>query len=250
MIILILQNLCAMPVLLDDVSAAEKRASRRRWIAERDAHEQLAQTWTRERYIYEGELRYWDQQRVRWREEEREEQHHREQEKNEERARWAREKQQEEALRNVERARWEEERQRQGRIREEVEKWTQGAYWTQPWPDANCTAFGKRMYRAMLKEMDVCAAMPISIHGAPLDSPQSCYRDVSMMSFCLCVDLCLTAVQDQGNLWASWLTKAEEPSCTPYWGAIYEKVSDLWHVAASFSSDAIIFRAVFPGKEE
>jgi hypothetical protein len=153
----LLQNLCVLPVLLDDVPAAQKAAMRREWIVEQKEHEVLQQRWAHERALYEADANHWAEERLRWQSEER----------------------QEELSRHEERKRWEEEKKREGLVREEVERWAQGYYWTEPFADRHCYAYGTRAYRSMMKEADVCRNMPMLIHGHTIERPETCERDVS-----------------------------------------------------------------------
>lgn len=147
------QNLGLISCLLDDVPASEKRAMRRQWRAEQKAHQELGHEWARERTQYEHEMRRSQDKMKEWREEEH---------------------------------RWEEARRDEERHRKEIQHRREGVYWMAPIGDPGCIAFGTRRYRGHLKDipfglpwLEVCSDMPITIHGRPIDRPDSCYRDVS-----------------------------------------------------------------------
>ncbi|KAI0774439.1 hypothetical protein C8Q74DRAFT_1270041 [Fomes fomentarius] len=168
--LLILQNLGWVASFADDVPADEKWAMRRQWKEETKAHEFLVRQWDHNRASYEEEVRGWEHKRAEWREEEK---------------------------------KWEEMRRDEERRHKEVERL--GPNWTVPIGDSGCMEYGTRIYRAQLKDLNICANMPITVHGRVIDKPDQCKRD------------------QHGQVWGAWYVNYDEPSCTPYWGPFIDK---------------------------
>ena len=123
------------------------------WKEEKAAHQTLAREWARERAQFEREMRRSEEKLAEWRQVERE---------------------------------WEERRREEELRRKEIERRREGTYWTMPIGDPGCVAYGTRIYRAHLKDipwnvpwLEVCADMPVRIHGRGIDKPDNCTRDVS-----------------------------------------------------------------------
>ena len=148
-----------MPVLKDDIPAAEKAARRREWLREEAVHEQLARKWDHDRAIFEEAERAWSKERAQW-----------------------------EAVReswDEERMKWDDERRAEERHRRMVERRRQGVYWTEPVGDAQCHSYNTRAYRAILKDvphdlnwLEVCSEMPIGFRTRVIDRPDGCERNV------------------------------------------------------------------------
>ncbi|KAI0722797.1 hypothetical protein C8Q76DRAFT_720350 [Earliella scabrosa] len=150
LVLFLAQNLGLVTCPMDNVSAAEKRALRRQWKAEKTAHDANVRGWNQERAFHEKEVRGWEQQRAEWREEERQ---------------------------------WEERRRDEERHRKEIERRRQGVWWTEPVGDAGCVAYGTRAYRARLMDIpqnlnwrEVCEDMPVTIHERAIDAPDKCEK--------------------------------------------------------------------------
>lgn len=157
LVLFLAQNLGLVTCPMDNVSAAEKRALRRQWKADKIAHDADVRGWNQERAFHEKEVRGWEQQRAEWREEERQ---------------------------------WEERRRDEERHRKEIERRRQGVWWTEPVGDAGCVAYGTRAYRARLMDIpqnlnwrEVCEDMPVTIHESAIDAPDKCEKLVSEPSY-------------------------------------------------------------------
>ncbi|KAI0722805.1 hypothetical protein C8Q76DRAFT_720358 [Earliella scabrosa] len=151
LVLFLAQNLGLVPCPMDNVSAAEKRALRRQWKAEKTAHDADVRGWNQERAFHEKEVRGWEQQRAEWREEERQ---------------------------------WERERLAEQRRRNEVERRRQGVWWSEPWKNRGCYEHGKQSYSAHLFDipgdlnwLEVCMGMPITIEGRRFEQPDKCEHD-------------------------------------------------------------------------
>ncbi|KAI0832596.1 hypothetical protein BC628DRAFT_1414880 [Trametes gibbosa] len=180
LVMFLAQNVGLMRCPLNDVSAQQKAALRRQWAqekaewaAEQDAHRADVDTWTRERAEHAEELAGWQRDLEDW----------------------ARRRAEEEAHRL------------------ELERRSQGVYWTEPLGDPNCHAYGTRTYYSWLRDLpgdlnwrEVCFNMPpVVVHGRTFTTPDKCERN------------------GKGETIGTWYVSGGEPACVPRWGDFSDK---------------------------
>ncbi|OJT13299.1 hypothetical protein TRAPUB_10065 [Trametes pubescens] len=182
LVLLICQNagLVRCP-LNDNVSAADKTALRQQWKEEWQKHQTELETWKREHAEYEKEAAGWERGR---------EEHKKELED------------------------WQRQREEEARHRLELQRRSQGVYWTEPHGDPHCRAYGTRAYYAYLKDVpgdlswrEVCYNMPpVPISGGRnLTEPDTCERN------------------DKGDIVGTWHVSSGEPNCMTGWGWFEDK---------------------------
>ncbi|KAI0832606.1 hypothetical protein BC628DRAFT_1347478 [Trametes gibbosa] len=163
-----------------DAHRDEVEDARRRWGVEQEAHRAEVGTWTRERAEHVDEVAGWQRDR---------DGHARELED------WARQRAEEAAHRL------------------ELERRSQGVYWTEPLGDPNCHAYGTRTYYSWLRDLpgdlnwrEVCFNMPpVVVHGRTFTTPDKCERN------------------GKGETIGTWYVSGTEPGCTTHWGEISAK---------------------------
>lgn len=82
---------------------------------------------------------------------------------------------------------WRAQREEEARHRLEVQRRSEGVWWTEPRGEARCRAYGTRAYSAYLRDvpaglnwLEVCYDMPpVVIHGRNVSKPDKCEMNVS-----------------------------------------------------------------------
>ena len=210
-VIFVAQNLAYLPILADDLSAAEKAQIRREWAVEKHNHQLELIQWHMDRADHRTEALKWEHARQAWPKEREAEERRRqalrdafdeerkqdEHERQEARDNFNREWEAEERRRQNKRAafkketeEWERQREQEEQRRKDIERRRQGTHWSELVVDSRCYEYGTRAYEARLlgipEELDwreVCDGMPIEIHGRRIESPHDCHRNVSSTSF-------------------------------------------------------------------
>ncbi|KAL1944323.1 hypothetical protein VTO73DRAFT_3508 [Trametes versicolor] len=108
---------------------------------------------------------------------------------------------------------WRAQREEEARHRLEVQRRSEGVWWTEPRGEARCRAYGTRAYSAYLRDvpaglnwLEVCYAMPpVVIHGRNVSQPDVC------------------ELNGRGEIVGTWYVSSGEPGCVSNWGRFSDK---------------------------
>ncbi|KAI0750972.1 hypothetical protein C8Q80DRAFT_543583 [Daedaleopsis nitida] len=214
------QNTGVLPTMVDDLSASEKMAIRKEWRLEESHHLKERQRWKIEQDDLEDRFRRTKESFGREQVAQKKEREKWQHERDEERQKWKREEEkqrtEEEKRRRAferEQEEWAREREEEEHHRKEMERKRQGVWWSEPWKDNGCHAYGSQSYSAHLWDIpgglnwhEVCMDMPIRINGRWVDRPNKCSNDGH-------------------HIWGTWFINFDEPQCATRWEDMRDLVS-------------------------